>query len=380
MHVYLDNGSTTKVDPKVLKAMIPYFSEKFGNASSPHRHGREARKALQRSRSTIAEKINADPSEIIFTSGGTESDNLAIRGVADANKHLGKHIITTKIEHPAVLNTCNSLIGEGFNVTFLDVDKEGFVDLKALEKTIKKETILVSIIHGNNEIGTIQDVKKIGEICKRKRTLFHIDAVQSFAKVPIDVKKMNIDLLSVSSHKIHGPKGVGALYVRKGTKIKPQSTGGSHEFKKRAGTENIHGVVGLAKAVEFMGKEDVNRMKSLRDRLISGLLSVPDSRLNGPKGNKRLSNNVNVSFKRIEGESLLTYLDTKGICVSTGSACASEKEGPSHVLKAINVDDECIMGSVRLTLSKFTTREEIDYTVKSVKQIVKHLRRISAVR
>lgn len=380
MHVYLDNGSTTKVDPKVLKAMIPYFSEKFGNASSPHRHGREARKALQRSRSTIAEKINADPSEIIFTSGGTESDNFAIRGIADANKHLGKHIITTKIEHPAVLNTCNSLIGEGFNVTFLDVDKEGFVDMKTLEKTIKKETILVSIIHGNTEIGTIQDVKKIGEICKRKRTLFHIDAVQSFAKLPIDVRKMNIDLISVSSHKIHGPKGVGALYVRKGTKIKPQSTGGPHEFKKRAGTENIHGVVGLAKAVEFMGKEDLDRMKSLRDRLISGLLSVPDSRLNGPKGNKRLSNNVNVSFKRIEGESLLTYLDTKGICVSTGSACASEEEGPSHVLKAINVDDECIMGSVRLTLSRFTTREEIDYTVKSVKQIVKHLRRISAVR
>ncbi len=380
MHVYLDNASTTKVDPKVTKAMLPYFSEKFGNASSLHRSGREAKKALEHSRGTIAKKINAEPSEIIFTSGGTESDNLALRGAAYANKHLGKHIITTKIEHPAVLNTCNSLIGEGFEVTYLDVDKEGFVDLDKLKKSIKKETILVSIIHGNSEIGTIQDIKKIGEICRKKRTLFHTDVVQSFTKVPIDVRKMRIDLLSISSHKIHGPKGMGALYIRKGTKIKPQSTGGPHEFKLRAGTENIPGAVGLAKAVETMEDNDIKRMRFLRDRLISGLLSIPDSVLNGPKGNKRLPNNVNVSFKGVEGESLLTYLDTKGICISTGSACSSKEEGPSHVLKAIDVDEDCIMGSIRLTLSKFTTKEEIDYTIKSVKEVVKHLRKISAVR
>ncbi len=380
MHVYLDNGSATKADPKVLKAMIPYFSERFGNASSPHRLGREAKKAIERARGTIAKKINADRSEIIFTSGGTESNNLALRGIAYANKHLGKHIITTKIEHLSVLNTCNSLIEEGFDVTFLDVDKNGFVDLKKLEKLIKKETTLVSIMHANSEIGTIQDIKKIGEICRRKRTLFHTDAGQSFTKVPIDVKKMRIDLLSVSSHEIHGPKGAGALCVRKGTKIKPQVTGGSQESKLRAGTENVPGIIGLAKAVELMEKKDVDRMKSLRYKLISGLLSIPDSRLNGPKGDKRLCNNVNVSFKGVEGESLLTYLDTKGICVSTGSACSSREEGASHVLKAINVDEESIMGSVRLTLSKFTTENEIDYTIKSVKGIVKHLRRISAVR
>ncbi len=377
MRVYLDNGGTTKVDPKVLKAMIPYFSEKYGNASSLHRYGREAKKALDEAREAIAKKINADPSEIIFTSGGTESDNLAIRGVAYANRHLGKHIITTKIEHPAVLNTCKSLVEEGFEVTYLDVDREGFVNLKTLEKAIRKDTILVSIMHANNEIGTIQDIGKIGKICRRKRTLFHTDAVQSFTKVPIDVKKMRMDLLSLSSHKIHGPKGVGALYVRKGVKIKPLLTGGPHEFRMRAGTENIPGIVGFAKASELTGKDEIKRMTYLRDKLISGLLSIPGAKLNGPKGRKRLCNNVNVSFKGVEGESLLTYLDAKGICVSTGSACSSREEKESHVLQAIGVDSECIMGSIRLTLSKFTTEREIEYVIKTTKEIVEHLRKVS---
>jgi len=241
MRVYLDNAATTMVDPKVVKSMVPYFSEKFGNASSIHQFGKEAKKAVERSRSIIAKKINAEPSEIIFTSGGTESDNLALRGVAKANKHMGNHIITSKIEHPAVLNTCNSLVEEGFEVKMIDVDSGGFVDLKALEKSITKKTILVSVMHANNEIGTIQPIERIGKICKKRRILFHTDAVQAFTKVPIDVKKMHIDLLSISSHKIHGPKGVGALFVRKGVKIREEITGGRHESGLRAGTENVPG-------------------------------------------------------------------------------------------------------------------------------------------
>lgn len=381
MQVYLDNGSTTRVDPRVVKTMLPYFSEKYGNASSPHSMGREARKALSRSRATIARLMGAETSEIVFTSGGTESNNLAIRGAAHANKHLGKHVITTKIEHPSVMKTCNSLIEEGFEVTFMEVDNEGFIDLKKLEKAIKKETILVSVMHGNNEIGTINDIKKIGEICRKRRTLFHTDASQSFTKVPINVKKMHIDLLSVSSHKINGPKGVGALYIRKGTKIKPQVTGGPHESGIRAGTENVAGIVGFARAAELMTKKDLKRMRSLRDRLLSGLtFSVGDARLNGPKGGKRLCNNVNLSFKGIEGESIVTYLDSRGVSVSTGSACSSKEEGPSHVLRAIGVDEDLLMGSVRMMLSRLTTEKEIDYTVKSVKDVVKHLRKIGSVK
>jgi len=379
MKVYLDNAATTMVDPRVVKAMLPFFSEKFGNPSSLHRFGREAKKALERARAVIAKKINADPSEIIFTSGGTESDNLAIRGIAYANRHLGNHIITSKIEHPAVLRTCNSLMEEGFEVTFLDVDEEGFVDLKALEKSITKKTILVSIMHANNEIGTIQPIEKIGRICKKHRVYFHTDAVQSFTKVPIDVRKMNIDLLSISSHKIHGPKGVGALFVRKGVKIKPEITGGSHESGLRAGTENVPGIVGFAKAVELSSDDDIRKMSKLRDRLISGLLKIKDSKLNGPRGKKRLCNNVNIGFRGVEGESLMMYLDTKGIAVSTGSACANllEEGGTSHVLQAISKDLEFATGSIRLSLSRFMTEREIDYTIESVRGIVKHLRRIS---
>lgn len=380
MRVYLDNAATTMVDPKVVKAMLPYFSEKFGNASSIHQFGKEAKKAIERSRSIIAKKINADPSEIIFTSGGTESDNLAIRGVAHANKHLGNHIITSKIEHPAILKTCNSLMEEGFEVTFIDVDSEGFVDLKALEEAITKKTILVSIMHANNEIGTIQPIEKIGKICKKKRVLFHTDAVQSFTKVPIDVRKMNIDLLSMSSHKIHGPKGVGALFVRKGVKIREEITGGMHERGLRAGTENVPGIVGFGKAVELLKEADIKRMRKLRDKLISELLKIRDSKLNGAKGRKRLCNNVNVGFRGVEGESLMMYLDTKGIACSTGSACSNlliKEGGISHVLQAICKDLEFANSSIRLTLSKFNTEKEIKYTIESVKEIVGHLREIS---
>ncbi|MEM5871493.1 MAG: cysteine desulfurase family protein [Candidatus Aenigmatarchaeota archaeon] len=378
MLVYLDNGATTKIDPRVLKAMETYFTKNYGNASSLHQLGRDAKKAIEESRDVIAKIMNAEAHEIIFTSGGTESDNLAIRGIAYANRNKGKHIITTKIEHPAVLNTCKSLSTEGFDVTFLDVDGEGFVNLEDLENSIRKDTILVSIIHGNNEIGTIQNLKEIGEICRKNGVIFHTDAVQSFTKVPIDVKRMNIDLLSISSHKIHGPKGVGALYVREDVKIKPLSTGGPHEFGLRPGTENVPGIVGFATATKLIKKSDIERMTKLRDRLIKGLLSIENSRLNGPKKN-RLCNNANISFKGVEGEALLMYLDAKGICVSTGSACSSQEEGPSHVLKAIGVEDEYILGSLRFTLSKFTNAKEIEYAIKITKETVSHLRNVSGL-
>ena len=375
MQVYLDNGATTRVDPRVLKAMLPYFSKAYGNASSLHRTGREARKAMEAAREAIAKKLNAEPSEIIFTSGGTESDNLALRGIACAKKR--GHIITTKIEHPAVMNTCRALCSEGFDVTFLDVDKEGFIDAAALERAMRPDTVLVSVIHGNNEIGTVQDIARIGALCRRRGIIFHTDAVQSFTKVPIDVRRMNIDLLSLSAHKIHGPKGAGALYVRKGLVLKPLSSGGPHESGMRPGTENIPGMIGFAEASGLVRPQDIKRMAQLRDRLIKGLLAIDGSRLNGPR-TQRLCNNVNVSFRGVEGEALLMYLDTKGVCVSTGSACSSREEGPSHVLQAIGVDPECVMGSLRLTLSKFTTQKEIDYAVKATKETVAHLRKISA--
>ncbi len=379
MEAYLDNGATTRLDPRVLKAMMPFFSKAYGNASSLHKAGRDAKKAMDFAREVIARKLNAEPSEIIFTSGGTESDNLALRGVAHAYVQKGKHIITTKIEHPAVINTCKALAEEGFDVTFLDVDDEGFLSLSSLEKAMRRDTILVSVIHGNNEIGTVQDVAKIGGLCKSKGVLFHTDAVQSFAKIPIDVKRMGIDLLSISGHKLNGPKGIGALFIRKGTMLKPTYAGGPHELGIRPGTENIPGIVGLAKAAELIGQKEIKRMVVLRDRLIKGLLSISDSQLNGARS-ERLCNNVNVSFRGVEGEALLMYLDTKGVRVSTGSACSSREEGPSHVLQAIGVDPECVMGSIRLTLSKFTTQKEIDYAIKATQETVAHLRKVSGLR
>ncbi|MFH0979131.1 MAG: cysteine desulfurase NifS [Candidatus Woesearchaeota archaeon] len=375
MRVYLDNGATTKTDHEVVKAMMPYFTEVYGNASSLHSIGEEASKALQNVRKTIAQKINAMPEEIIFTSGGTESDNLAIKGVAYANKEKGRHIITTKIEHHAVLYTCKQLEREGFEVTYLNVDAEGFVDLKELEKNIKEGTILVSIMYANNEIGTIEPIEEIGKICKKHKIIFHTDAVQSFCKVPIDVKKMNIDLLSASSHKIHGPKGIGMLYVRKGTQIQRMADGGEQEFRLRAGTENIAGAVGFAKAVELANEADCQRMAKLRDKLINGLLAIENTKLNGPR--ERLCNNANISFNFIEGEGLLYMLNDMGIEVSTGSACSSKSLAPSHVLLAIGLRHEVAHGSIRFTLSKYTTEQEIDYTIEKVKEAVTKLRRIS---
>lgn len=374
--IYLDNGSTTQVAKEAAKAMQIMFTKKFGNPSSIHQFGEEATTELEKARSTIANKINAKPNEIIFTSGGTESNNLAIKGIAYQNKDKGNHIITTAIEHPSVLKTYESLEKDGFQTTYLSVDEEGFINLEKLKKAINSETLLVSIMHANNEIGTIQDLEAIGKICKEKDVYFHTDAVQSFTKVPIDVKKMNIDLLSLSSHKIHGPKGTGALFVKKGIKLKPIFTGGGQENNIRAGTENIPGIVGFEKAVEISTDNDAIKMKKLRDKLIQGLEKIPSTKLNGPK-NKRLSNNVNISFNYVEGESLLYHLDSKEIAVSTGSACSSHSLSPSHVLIAIGLKPEIAHGSIRFTLSRYTTEDEINYTIKTVKEVVEDLRRIS---
>lgn len=376
MKVYLDNAATTKVDDKVVKEMIPYFTEKYGNASSLHNYGNFASEALEKSRKIIAEKINAKPEEIIFTSGGTESDNLAIYGITYLNKNKN-HLITSKIEHPAVLNTFKNLEKKGFKITYLNVDKQGYVDLEQLKNSITDKTALVSVMHANNETGTIQDIRSIGKICREKNVIFHTDAVQSFTKVSIDVKKDNIDLASFSSHKIHGPKGIGALYIKKGLNIVKMMQGGEHEFNIRPGTENISGAVGFAKAVSLMNEKEIKKMERLRNNLISEILKkIPDSSLNGSK-EKRLCNNVNISFKGVEGETIGTYLDMKGVAVSTGSACASKSLNPSHVLIAMGLDIEKAHGSIRMTLSKFTTEKEINYVLEILPEIVKKARRIS---
>ena len=376
--IYLDNASTTPVDEEVLNAMLPYFNVKFGNASSLHRFGLEARDAVERSREIIAKKINAVPEEIIFTSGGSESDNLALRGIAYAYRNKGNHIITSSIEHPAVLDTCKALEEEGFKVSYLKVDKEGFVDLQELESSINKKTILVSIMHGNNEIGTIQNIKKIGEICEKKGAIFHTDAVQSFTKVPIDVEEMNIGLLSFSGHKIHGPKGIGGLYVNKSVKLRKLIFGGHQEFDTRPGTENVPAIAGFAKAVEICNETDIDKMKVLRDRLIDGIIkSIPECRLNGAKGERRLCNNVNVSFNYVDGEALMMELDNKMIEVSTGSACSSQSKEPSHVLLAIGLKNDAARGAIRATLSRFNKKEEIDYFLERLPEIVDNLRQIN---
>ena len=381
MKVYLDNGATTMVDPAVVKVMLPFFTEKYGNPSSIHQMGQEAKREMEEAREIVAKKLKAKYDEIIFTSGGTESDNLAIKGVAYSNEDKGNHIITTKIEHPAVKNTCKDLEEDGFSVTYLDVDKEGFIDLKALERSITSKTVLVSIIHGNNEIGTIQDIEAIGNICKKHNVLFHTDAVQSFTKVPIDTKMINVDLITVSSHKIHGPKGVGALYVRKGTNIDRIAHGGDHEFKLRAGTENVPGIIGFAKAVKLTSDSDCRKIAKLRDIMIDRIhKEIHDVKLNGPKGDKRLCNNVNISFANVEGESLGSYLDVNGICTSTGSACTSHSLKPSHVLVAIGLPADLANGTLRMTLSRFTTEEEVNYTVDMLKKYTAKLRKISPLK
>ncbi len=373
MKVYLDYATSTPVDKRVMKAMEIYFTEKYGSPSSSHYMGREAAKAIDWSRDVIAKSIKSKPDEIFFTSGGTESDNLAISGAARANEHLGNHIITSKMEHPPVLNTCYSLGQEGFDVTFLDVDKNGMVDPKDVKKSITKKTILVTIQHANAEIGTIQNVGKIGEICKKHRILFHTDASQSFTKVPIDTKRMNIDMLTSSANKIYGPKGIGALFVRKGVKVKEQIMGGPEESGMRAGTQNVPGIVGFAKAVEIASKDDVRKMAYIRDVLMNDLLGIPDTKLNGPMGSRRLCNNINISFNDVNAKSLVSYLDTKGIMVSSDMP---GKHQSLNALSAIGIEEEEINESVRFSVSRDTSRKETDFTVKVVKELVEYLRKI----
>jgi len=374
----MDHAATTPVAQEVLEAMKPYFTEKYGNASSIHDFGQEAKDALEDSRIKVAKLIGANPDEIIFTSGGTESDNMAIKGTVWASRDKN-HIITSRIEHHAVLHTCEFLEKQGFKVTYLPVDKYGLVKPAQVEKAIKKNTAMVSVMHANNEIGTIEPVAEIGKICRDAGVLFHTDAVQSFGKIPIDVKKMNIDLLSASAHKLYGPKGVGCLYVRKEVNIKPLIHGGEHEFGMRSGTENIAGIVGFAKACEIANKNMARWTEhetKLRDKLIEGCLKIPGSRLNGHP-EKRLPNNANFCFSDIEGESMVIHLSMKGIAASTGSACSSKSLKPSHVLTAIGLSPKNAHGSLRLTLGKDNTEHDIDYLLNVLPHIVKNLRRIS---
>ncbi len=376
--IYLDNGATTTVAKEVVMEMLPYFTRRYGNASSLYSLGQQAAAALESARKKMAEKMGAEPDEIIFTSGGSEANNLAIKGVAFASKP-GSHIITSKFEHPSVLEACRSLEEKGFAVTYINADNEGIVKLDELKKAITDKTVLVSIMAANNEIGTIQPIKEIGEICREKGVLFHTDAVQAFAKINIGVKEIGISMMSLSAHKIHGPKGVGALFVKNGTLLKKLLDGGPQERNLRAGTENIAGIVGFAKASTLLTSADLSRMSSLRDKLTAALLEIPNTRLNGSRQN-RLCNNINVSFRGVEGEAVLFRLDEKGIAVSTGSACSSKELKPSHVLTAIGLGPIDSHGSIRLTLSKYTTEKEIDYVISVLPKVVEDLRRISPVK
>jgi len=379
MRVYMDYAATTPVDPRVFEAMKPYFSEKYGNSVSLHKEGREAKEALEQSRETIAEMMNAEPNEVIFMGSATESTNMALKGIAFANRKKGKHIVTSKIEHHCVLEPAHWLEKQGFEITRLPVDKFGFIDLTQLENAIRKDTILVSIMHANNEIGTIQNIEKIGKICKEKGIYFHSDAAQSFGKIPIDVKKMNIDLLSISSHKMYGPKGVGGLYIRKGTKIEPIIHGGGHEFRKRSATENVAGIVGFAEAARIQKEEmasDAENQTAFRDKLINELLKIEDAHLTGHP-TERLPNNASFWFAYIEGESLLMQLDMNGVSASTGSACSSESLEASHVLLSLGLKPQEAHGSLRLSLGKYSTKEEVDYVLEVVPKSVERLREIS---
>ncbi|MBT4376908.1 cysteine desulfurase [archaeon] len=377
MKSYLDNAATTKVDEKVLKTMLPYFNVNYGNASSLHLRGGEAKGALEKARKIIAKSLNSKTSEIYFTSGGTEGNNWALKGLFWENFSNGKnHIITTKIEHDAILNVCKWLEQEGAKITYLDVDKEGFIDLKQLEKTITDKTFLVSIIHGNNEIGTIQDLEAIHKITQAHNIPLHTDACQSYTKVPLNSKQA--ELITINAHKIHGPKGVGGLYIKDGIKITPLMQGGGHEKKHRSGTENISGIVGFAKAVEISNRKETKKMFELRDYFIEKILkTIPNSKLNGATGYNRLPNNVNISFMNVEGEAIGGYLENKGIFVSTGSACMSNTLASSHVLKALNLTDLEQNSSIRLSLSKYTTKKEIDYVLKVLPRVIEKLRKLS---
>lgn len=380
--IYMDNAGTTKVDSGVLETMLPYFAEQYGNASSLHIIGQEAKETLENMRKTVADCINAEPNEIYFTSGGSESDNWALTSASIFAKMKGKkHIISSVFEHHAILHTLKKLEKQGFEVTYLPVYDNGVVRVEDLKNAIREDTFLVTVMFANNEIGTIQPIREIGEICREKNIIFHTDAVQAVGHLPIDVKAMNIDMLSMSGHKFHGPNGVGALYCRRKTPLFPLIEGGTQEMNKRAGTENLSGIVGLATALKTAVDEmekTTEKELYLRDKLIDSLSTIPHSILNGDRIN-RLPNNVNMCFEGVEGESLLLLLSDKGICASSGSACTSGSLDPSHVLLAIGRPHEVAHGSLRLTLSKFTTEDEVDKVIEEVPKIIDYLRRISPV-
>lgn len=376
---YFDNGATTKVRKEVLDAMFPYLQEQYGNPSSLYSVGRSSKKAIEEARKQVAMLINAKSSEIYFTGCGSESDNTAIKGIAYANRQKGRHIITSKIEHPAILHTCQSLEEQGFDITYLDADKNGFVDLEQLRNSIRNDTILISIMFANNEIGTLEPIEEIAKIAKMHNIIFHTDAVQACGNVPIDVQKMGIDMLSLSGHKIRAPKGIGALYVKTGIEFEKFMDGGHQERNKRAGTENVAGIVALGKACELARLElnsHMKKLQTLRDYYITQVEEkVPNVKLNGSR-NQRLPGNANFSFKDVEGEALLLKLDEKGICVSTGSACSSGSPDPSHVLVAIGLSKELAQGSLRTTFGEDNTIEDVDYLVENIEDAVKILRQL----
>lgn len=378
--IYLDYAATTPTDPKVIEAMAPFFFQAFGNPSSLHSFGQEAKQAIETARQSLAQFLGAGPEEIIFTSGGTESDNMALFGVASALRDKGKHIITSNIEHHAVYESAKILEKQGFKLTYIPVDKQGLVNPQDVKKAINSETILISIMHANNEIGTIQPIEEIGSIVKEKGILFHTDAVQAVGHIPTNVDKLNVDLLSLSAHKFYGPKGVGALYIRKGTRIKRLLHGGDQENRRRPSTHNTTGIVGLGKAIELCGQhlyDEQKQQATLRDKLIEEIKKkIPDCILNGHRS-LRLPNNVNVSFKYIEGESILLNLDMLGIAASTGSACTSSNLEASHVLLALGLSHELAHGSLRITLGRWTKEEDIDFLLGQLPPIVEKLRKMS---
>jgi cysteine desulfurase len=379
---YLDNNATTRVDPAVLEAMLPYFSERYANASGVYSFAQDVKKEMEDARTTVAKFINADPSEIVFNGGGSESDNTAIKGVAYANRDKGNHIITSQIEHHAVLNTCKYLEKNGFTVTYLPVDKYGLVDPADLKKAIKKETILASIMYANNEVGTIEPIKELAAIAREAKVYFHTDAVQVAGKVPIDVRGLGVDLLSLSAHKFYGPKGVGILYIKKGARLHSLIQGGHHEKNRRAGTENVPGIIGMAKAAdlamsEFESGESKKRIKALRDRLERGIVEkIPEIQVNGHP-DKRMDNTLNVCVKYIEGESMLIHMDFEGICASSGSACTSGSLEPSHVLLAMGIPHEIAHGSIRFSFSRFSTDEDVEKVLEVLPPVAEKLRNMS---
>lgn len=378
--IYLDHAATTPIDPEVLEAMTPYLKEKFGSASTLYSLGREARDAVEQARASVAQLIGARPEEIYFTSGGTESDNWAVFGVAAAKANKGKHIITSKIEHHAILEPCHWLEKHGYSVTYLPVDSNGFVDPDELRRSITDETILITIMHANNEIGTIEPVEEIGKIAREKGIHFHTDTVQTVGHIPVDVNAINCDSLAISAHKLYGPKGIGAMYIRKGSRIERYMQGGGQENNRRAGTHNVAGIVGLGKAAELAQErmtDEAERLVRLRDMLIEGIEStIENAKLNGDR-KKRLPNNVNFSFEAVEGESMILLMDMNGICVSSGSACTSGSLDPSHVLIAIGLRHEQAHGSLRMTLGKENTEADVKRVLEVLPGIVRRLREMS---